>query len=74
MDREQNYHNARVVASRARPVDSAFAGRNQRRHAMVVIEHAMTHGHTAKRHVAVAVLRSKRLWHTAGAMAFKSDG
>ncbi len=54
--------------------DTTLAARNLLRHAMVVVEHAMTHGHTAKSHVAVAVLRSKRLWHTAGAMAFKSDG
>jgi hypothetical protein len=54
--------------------DTTLAARNLLRHAMVVIEHALTHGHTAKSHVAVAVLRSKRLWHTAGAMAFKSDG
>jgi hypothetical protein len=43
-------------------------------HATVVVEHAFTHGHTSRSHVAGAVLRLKRLWHTAGAMALKADG
>lgn len=54
--------------------DLTSTSRHLLRHAMVVAQHTLLHGQTSQSQFALNLLRAKRLWHTAGAMAFRSDG